>query len=63
MQQPTLAQAIEKRARAGEQAGIGVEDMIQILNAGVSVEILLDLLGLSLWVSLERNGGSFGWIT
>jgi hypothetical protein len=29
---------------AGEQGGFSVEDMIQILNAGISVETLLDLI-------------------
>ena len=43
--QRTLAQAIERLALAGEQAGISVEEMIQILNAGVRVEALLDLIG------------------
>ena len=45
MPQSVLAQAIEKLARAGEQAGMSVEDMIRILDAGVSVETLLDLIG------------------
>jgi len=40
-----LAQAIEKFARAAEQAGMSVDDVIRILNAGVSVETLLDLIG------------------
>ncbi|MGA8489351.1 MAG: hypothetical protein WB711_02950 [Terriglobales bacterium] len=44
MPQP-LAHAVEKLARAGEQAGMSVEDMIRLLNAGVSVESLLDLIG------------------
>jgi len=37
-------QVIERFARAGEQAGMSVDDMIRILNAGVSVETLLDLI-------------------
>jgi hypothetical protein len=43
--QPGFIQAIEKFALAGEQVGMSVEDMIRILNAGVSVETLLDLIG------------------
>lgn len=43
MEQPVLMRAIERLARAGEEAGISVEDMIRILNA-VSVEVLLDLI-------------------
>jgi hypothetical protein len=38
MKHPILARAIEKLAVAGERAGFTVEQMIQILNAGVSVE-------------------------
>ena len=40
-----LAQAIEKSARAAERAGMSIDDVIRILNAGVSVETLLDLIG------------------
>ena len=36
--------AIEKLVLAGEEAGFSVEQMIQILNAGVSVEALLCLI-------------------
>lgn len=53
--QPALAQAIERLALAGEQAGISVEEMIQILNAGVRVEALLDLIGRNLQASLETT--------
>jgi hypothetical protein len=59
--QPPLAQAIERLALAGEQAGISVEEMIQILNAGVRVEALLDLIGRNLQASLETTGPS-PWI-
>ncbi len=44
MQQPVLKRAVEKLAHAGVQAGFTVEDMIRILNAGVSVENLLDII-------------------
>ena len=53
MQQPVLTRAVEKLAQAGKQAGISVEDMIRVLNAGVSVEGLLDLIELRL---LAREG-------
>ncbi|MGA8216399.1 MAG: hypothetical protein WB799_22605 [Candidatus Sulfotelmatobacter sp.] len=53
MQRPTLAQAIEKLARLGEQAGISVQDMILILKAGASVETLLDLIGQNLQAQEE----------
>lgn len=35
---------MERLALAGEQAGLCVEDMISLLNAGVSVEMLLELI-------------------
>jgi hypothetical protein len=44
MQQPVLARAVEDLARAGEKAGLSVEEMIRILNAGVTVESLVDLI-------------------
>ena len=62
MQQSSLVQAIEKLARTGEQAGISVEDMIQILNAGVSMEILLDFIERSLQASREETCRSSCWI-
>jgi hypothetical protein len=43
-----LASIIEKLARAGEQAGFRVEEMIEMLNAGVSIGALLDMIGYSL---------------
>ena len=43
-----LSSAIEKLARAGEQAGFSVEEMIEMLNAGVSIGALLDLISFSL---------------
>jgi hypothetical protein len=39
-----VARAIEKLALASEQAGFRVEETIELLNAGVSVETLLDLI-------------------
>ena len=62
-QQPVLAQAIERLARAGEQAGITVKDMIQILNAGVSVETLLDLIEQSLQAPREETRHPSRWTT
>ena len=44
MSQASLQIAIEKLAIAGEQAGLSVEQMIGLLNAGLSVATLLDLI-------------------
>ena len=42
-----LASIIERLARAGEQAGFSVEEMIEMLNAGVSIGALLDMISYS----------------
>jgi len=44
MQKEKLITAIEKLAIAGEQAGLSVEQMIQLLNEGLKVETLVDLI-------------------
>jgi hypothetical protein len=44
MQRPTTAETVYKLAISGEQAGFTLEQMIQILNAGVSVETLLHMI-------------------
>lgn len=44
MQNTKLMTAIGKLAVAGEQAGLSVEQMIQLLDDGLAVETLLDLI-------------------
>lgn len=44
VEQPILMIAIQKLVRAGEQAGFSVEQMIQILQTGVDVETLLQMI-------------------
>lgn len=39
-----LIEAIRKLAVAGEQAGFSIEEMIELLKAGVSVMTLVDLV-------------------
>jgi hypothetical protein len=62
MEEPIVKRAIESLARAGEEAGISVEDMIRILNAGVSVEALLDLIRRNARACSEKIGRSSGWV-
>jgi hypothetical protein len=50
MQRSSTAETVYKLAIAGEQAGFTLEQMIQILNAGVSVETLLN------WIELRLVG-------
>lgn len=44
VEQPILMTAIEKLVRAGKQAGFSVEQMIQMLQTGVDVETLLQMI-------------------
>jgi hypothetical protein len=44
MESPSLVLAISKLAVAGEQAGFTLEEMIELLNDGLSVATLLDLI-------------------
>jgi hypothetical protein len=41
---PSVAASVFKLALAGEQAGFPVEQMIALLNAGITVETLLKLI-------------------
>lgn len=43
-QNRALVGAIRKLVLAGEQAGFSLEEMIELLNTGMSVEALLDLI-------------------
>jgi hypothetical protein len=44
MKSPSLVLAISKLALAGEQAGFTLEQMIDLLDGGLSVETLLELI-------------------
>jgi len=44
MEKPSTAQTVYKLLMAGGQAGFSLEQMIQILNSGVSVKTLLHLI-------------------
>lgn len=44
MVKPSARKAINKLAIAGEQAGFSIEQMVELLSAGLSVETLLDLI-------------------
>jgi hypothetical protein len=48
MQRQPITRTVYKLAIAGEQAGFSLEDMIQLLNAGITVETLLHLIELRL---------------
>lgn len=44
MDRPSLVLAISKLAVAGEQAGFTLEQMIELLDTGLSVDALLELI-------------------
>ena len=44
LEQAQLLRTLGKLARAGERAGFSVEEMIEMLNSGVSVADLLNLI-------------------
>ena len=44
MEKPSVIMAVYKLCVAGEQAGFSVEQMIQMLKAGITVETLLHLI-------------------
>jgi type II secretory pathway component PulF len=48
MQNNKLERSIRKLAMAGEQAGFSVEQMISLLNAGLPIESLLELIASKL---------------
>jgi hypothetical protein len=58
MQPPVTTHSIERLLLAAEQVGMSVEDMIRILNAGISVESLLHLIERRLQASEATTGSS-----
>lgn len=48
MDNPSLVLAISKLAAAGEQAGFTLEQMIELLDHGLEVETLVDLIRMRL---------------
>ena len=65
MERPSLVRAVGKLAVAGEQAGFSVEQMIELLDNGLSVETLLDLISWRLEDATKpmiRPPCSSGWV-
>ena len=64
MHRPILVSGIAKLAMAGQQAGFTVEQMIGLLNAGLGVEELIDLIACHLEQSepLAPAGSVSAWI-
>jgi len=56
MENPSLVLAISKLAAAGEQAGFTLEQMIDLLDHGLEVETLQDLICLRLHPAATTAG-------
>ena len=65
MDKATLVSGIAKLAHAGQQAGFSVEQMIQLLNAGLGVEALVDVIAWRLEQPKSQApvASSSNWIT
>jgi len=57
MDNPSLISAVDKLAIAGERAGFTVEQLIRLLNAGLSVDALLEIIATRLTAEDQRSGG------
>ena len=65
MEKPSLLVAAGKLAIAGEQAGFSLEQMIELLDGGLTVETLLDLICWRLadgTKPVTRPPCSSGWV-
>lgn len=62
MEKPSLQIAIAKLAIAGEQAGFSLEQMIELLNAGLTVAALLDLIQWRLTKPIPITSSSSRWL-
>lgn len=62
MATPSLVRAIGKLAAAGERAGFTLEEMIQLLDNGLSVEMLLELIARRLDDPPSRSLQPTNWV-
>lgn len=62
MATPSLQNSIGKLAIAGEQAGFTVEQMIRMLNAGLTIEGLLRIIELRLADPFPVNPRTSCWV-
>ena len=58
----SLQTSVFKLAIAGEQAGLTIEQMIQMLNDGVSIEGLLRVIAWRLGQPIVEDSRSSRWI-
>lgn len=65
MENPSLVLAISKLAAAGEEAGFTLEQMIDLLDHGLEVETLLQLIQLRLHpaaTSPDQGASRYRWV-
>jgi len=65
MENPSLVLAISKLAAAGEQAGFTLEQMIEMLDHGLEVETLLELICMRLHpaaTSPDQGASRYRWV-
>jgi hypothetical protein len=60
--EPSIVVSFYKLAVAGEQAGFSLEDMISLLDAGLTVETLLDLIERRLTNAEPMKPCSTRWV-
>jgi hypothetical protein len=60
--EPSIVASFYKLAIAGEQAGFSLEVMISLLNAGLTVEGLLDLIERRLADAEPAKPSSSKWV-
>ena len=67
MTKPSVAATVYKLALAGEQAGFTLEEMIAMLNTGITVQTLLGLIEVRLasrqWREMPAQDCSRHWVT
>ena len=62
MATPSLVRAIGKLAAAGERAGFSLEEMIQLLDSGVSVATLLEMIAQRLESDPPQSPQPTHWV-
>ena len=62
MERPSTVQIVCKLANAGEHVGFTLQQMIDLLNAGLTVETLLYLIEWRLHHPVDPPSGSSRWV-
>jgi hypothetical protein len=66
MSKPSIAATVYKLALAGQQAGFSLEQMIEMLDCGITVQTLLGLIESRLashqWQEMPAETASSQWV-